>query len=186
MPLLESGNVSGVIPETTLEWALKEFFYAHKKQSESLTAGRKSALANCLAGSFGYCLNTYYLGNPGLPFPGSVDSLFPEDYLSLHDSHHVLVGATTQESGEVYVTAFECGLMSQEARILPVLAQIQVLLEHKGIDLFDAAIAFNAFEIGRKTNRSLLDRFDPWESLSIPIDALRDSLGIVPLSRVWG
>lgn len=176
-----------MIDEQSLQWALKEFFATshadYGKQLETL----KQAIARSPAGSFGYALQTYYLANPALPIPYSPDSLFPPNYLLLHDMTHVLLGADTQEAGEVYVSAFECGLMTgREARILTVLSQIQVLLEHRQIFLYDSAIAFKAFQIGAQADRALLDTLSPLDLTEEPLGALRRSLNIEPLSGVWG
>lgn len=180
-------SLSAAIPEESLQWALKEFFNSGINTPASMFKRRRDALMTCLPGTLGYALWTYYLANPTLPFPGDPTSLFPPKYLALHDSHHVLLGAKTNESGEIYVTAFESGLMSrQDAKILTLLAQIQVLLEHKGIKLFNAAIAQQAFLVGSKTSIELLDSFDPWEHLSVSLIELRQQMKIEPLSDVWG
>lgn len=187
MTLLNSSALTESVNAKHLDWALMQFFNASRNNCDDIVTARKHLLNACLPGTFGYALNTYYIANAGLPFPGSPDSMFPSDYLSLHDAHHVLIGADTKESGEVYVTAFECGLMStSESRILPVLAQIQVLLEHKNIELFDAPTAFLAYRRGVNADRSLLDNFDPWDALNAPLSAIRERLGVVPISTVWG
>jgi hypothetical protein len=175
------------VPEQDLQWALKSFFYTYKENNQKLVDARKEKLKGCHLGSFGFALNSYYMANPALPFPGSESSLFPQDYLLLHDTHHVLLGADVTEAGEVYVTAFECGLMSQSnARILTLLAQIQVLLDHKGISMFNAAVAQKAFDIGSQANPGLMDSFDPMSMLDEPLISIRQSLNIEPLSMVWG
>ena len=187
MTLLESDNLVKSVDPAHLDWALLQFFNSYKENSLELVAQRRKRLDECLPGLFGYALKTYYLANESLPFPGSPDSLFPESYLSLHDAHHVLLGADTTREGEVYVTAFESGMMTgHDARLLTVFGQIQVLLEHHSIYLFDAATAAKAFTIGSQVSRELLDSFDPWQSLDIPLASLRANFGIIPLSDIWG
>ena len=187
MPLLESTALTQSVAKDHLDWALMQFFKASRSNNQSIVDARKKALGHCAPGTFGYALNTYYLANAGLPFPGSPDSMFPSDYLALHDAHHVLVGADTKEAGEVYVTAFECGLITgASARILPVLAQIQVLLEHKGIELYDAPTAFLAYQRGVECHKTFLDEFDPWDALETPIALVREQFNIVPISTLWG
>ena len=187
MSLLESDSLVKSVNSNHLDWALLQFFNSYKDNSEELVRIRKRRLDECLPGLFGYALRTYYLANESLPFPGSPDSLFPESYLSLHDAHHVLLGADTTREGEVYVTAFESGMMTgHDARLLSVFGQIQVLLEHQNIYLFDAATAAKAFTIGSKVSRVLLDSFDTWQSLDVPLNVLRRDFGISPLSDIWG
>lgn len=175
MSIIASELISEVIPDSSIQWGLKKFLWSYQENG----GFSPPVLDNMPAGSFGYALNQYYDRNPSLPRPGGVDSLFPAEYLVRHDCHHVLIGASTSQSGEVEVVAFESGLMSEsESRILILLSQIQVFCESAGLYFLDASRVYWAYKQGVMVSQSLFEDWDYIADLNSPLAELRSSLGI--------
>ena len=105
--------------------------------------------------SLGQALQRFYAKHP---FPAlGMQNAFPAKYILIHDAHHILLGCSPDQQGEIDVCAFECGL--QKGNIVPLLAQIKAF-EYD----FDISQTAKAYSMGLKvkggSDYPLLEEWD--------------------------
>lgn len=90
----EPGQIAKVapsMPDADRDHGLRSYFWAAISPDPTKMESLESQLANAPAGSLGAGLAAYYAANKHL-HPGTKPSLFPPDYIVVHDLHHVLIG----------------------------------------------------------------------------------------------
>lgn len=137
-------------------------------------------LPACEAGTLGHGLCQYYVESGHNPV--DPQGTFPVRYIMIHDAHHVLLNADTDDQGELNVLAFECGANQhgQKAEsIIPVIAQARAFPH------CDIPRLAQYWEMGCKAEPGLLETFDLRRWIKKPLPEVRQKYNIkVPFAHV--
>lgn len=141
--------------------------------------------------SFGYGIWRFYKDR-GFPIPGEPKS-FPEGW-SKHEAYHVISEYETSLQGEMLNAAFSGGnteVLCMDLLLLTLLqfqAGIQVMPGPCLSDELRPDAFFRAVARGMATSVDLLDGWDLWTVVDLPLDELRRRYRVPPLSpeeRRW-
>ena len=128
----------------------------------------------------------------GLPFSGEKGG-FPVGAL-YHDFAHVLAGYDTSPEGEMKAAAFQAGFTKHEADFFTAL--FAIVIHTAGVNLAPfpmpvllgrigegdlAADVLRALQRGASMNVDLGSDWDFWEHVHLPIEVVRERLGVPPL-----
>lgn len=177
----QPGNVARVAPclsEAERDYGLRSYFWAAISPNVEKIKALQEALAYAPEGSLGAGLAAYYAANDHL-HPGTEPSMFPTDYIVVHDLHHVLTGLPTTDQGEIEVTAFESGMLLRCPPPILIIEQLEILLE-KQTDIINSTRLLKAWNSG--CNAAPL--FSDWDWLSDlhrPLAEVRQQYNVVPL-----
>lgn len=123
--------------------------------------------------SLGQALQRFYAASP-FPALGTQDA-FPAKYILIHDAHHILLGCSPDQQGEIDVCAFECGL--QRGNIVPLLAQIKAF--EYDFDITQTAKAYSlGLSVKAEQEYPLLENWDILSDMSSDLDQLRENYGL--------
>jgi tellurite resistance protein/ubiquinone biosynthesis protein Coq4 len=129
----------------------------------------------------------------GLPFSGEKGG-FPIGAL-YHDFTHVLAGYDTSPKGEMKAAAFQAGFTKHDADFFTAL--FAIVIHTAGVNLAPfpmpvllgrigegnlAADVLRALQRGASMNVDLGSDWDFWEYVDLPIEVVRERLGVPPLS----
>ena len=157
-------------------------------------AGRFRALGELPENTLGYRFFHHHADN-GFPFPGEKGG-FPLGAI-FHDFGHVLGGYDTSPEGEMMVASFQAGYRRNENAFFTML--FAVLIHTAGINMAPmempvllgrigeeglAEQMMLALKRGAAMNVDLGDGWDFWPYVDLPLDVVRERLG-VPSGRSW-
>jgi hypothetical protein len=132
----------------------------------------------------------------GFSFPGEKGG-FPEGII-YHDLTHVLSGYGTDPTGEMLICGFQAGYMRRDTAymalfgLLTFTAGVNVtpLPQQRSVGLLGegelAERFLEAVERGARMNTDLSDNWDFWPLVGLPIDEVRERLGIAPAGEGRG
>jgi hypothetical protein len=171
-----------------LEESLDDWLNVYREHPDPELHARFDALRDAPAGTFGRTFADFYADN-GFVFPGVPESA-NQQFVVPHDSAHVLSGYDTSVQGEILVSAFTAGMHPDDAVSAHVLPVIMVF--HLGIPMNDFAGSSTGALDPRKfwvawsrgdqaTGDTLSHDWDFWAHVDEPLDAIRESMGVVPL-----
>lgn len=158
---------------------------------DSELAARFYALENLPAATLGYHFYRH-CKNEGLAFSGEKGG-FPVGAL-YHDFTHLLAGYDTSPEGEMKAAAFQAGFTQHEADFFTAL--FAIVIHTAGINLAPfpmpvllgrigqgslALDVLHAWQRGASMKVDLGDNWDFWEFVALPIDVVRERLGVPPL-----
>jgi hypothetical protein len=150
------------------------------------TEQRFARLSRFPEGSIGRALFDYCKHN-GFGLPGSPAGI-PER-LMFHDIGHLLSGYGTHPDGEIQQAAFQAGFIRDDGFVFLFFGVIQFHLGIKitpvaapEVGLFDVERVLTALARGAACKRDLSDHWSFWSVADRPIDQVRQSLGVTPLS----
>jgi hypothetical protein len=149
------------------------------------TATRYQALARLPQDSFGFALYEHYRSND-FAFPGEPGGL-PERGI-FHDLGHVLSGYATDPDGEIQQAAFQAGFVRNDGFMFLYFGIVQF---HLGVRLtpiaksetgyLDVDKVTSALARGAACKVDLSDHWDFWPLLPLPLERVREELGVPPL-----
>ena len=134
----------------------------------------------------------HHCRNAELPFSGEQGG-FPPGAL-YHDFTHVLAGYDTTPEGEIKASAFQAGFTQDPNDFFTAL--FGLIIHTTGINLTPfpmpvepgrigqgdlASDMLHALERGAQMKVDLSGDWDFWEDLELPIDRVREKLGVVPM-----
>jgi hypothetical protein len=144
------------------------------------------ALRDCAPGTFGRALFDHYEENH-FAFPGQPNGIPAIGVF--HDVGHVLSGYGTDPQGEIQQAAFQAGFSRNDGFTFLLFGILQF---HLGVrltpiaqaqhGLFDVARVLRAAERGAACRVDLGD-FDLFAHANVPLEALREQLGVPPLEE---
>lgn len=146
------------------------------------------ALADQPEGTFGNYFFEFYR-NRGFKFPGEEGGLPTAYGFEVHDSAHLLSGYNTDPRDEINVLAFQAGATSRFPWLILAVNLVTfnsglaygptaLLHYHPHTDNLDPAEFVRALDRGSRVNRDLSADFDIHAAWDIPIEELRQELGI--------
>jgi hypothetical protein len=170
------GGCPSVLPQVDEETLIRfrEALKGNLNEDDRQMLELYDSLSSFDNGTFGAALRKYYSETGHSPV--DAQGTFPVRYIMIHDAHHVLIGADTDEQGELDVLAFECGLTNggQSAQsIIPLISQTKAF----GGD-FEAPRIGKYWEMGCRIRQPLLDTWDLGSYLGYPLPVLRQKYGI--------
>jgi len=166
---------------------VKAFLGIRGLVEDPLVAAPFLALADLPEGTLGRAFYDHYRAN-GFALPGEKHG-FPESAV-YHDLTHVLAGYGTDPFGELQIGAFTAGFRKRDpffVALLPLLvfvAEINVTpIPHGHADaMFEqpgvAEDYIAAIERGSRVKVDLSDHWDFWPLMPLPLDVVRERLGI--------
>lgn len=169
------GNCGNILPKCddgTIQ-RFREALAGRLTEDDQLMLGIYDRLAHCQQGTLGHGMAKYYRERSHSPIEPT--GTFPVRYIMIHDAHHVLIEADTDEQGELNVLAFECGMIGcgQKAEsLIPVLAQARVF---EDCDILQIA---RYWELGCKTKPGLLETFDLFNAIKLSIEQIKNDYNI--------
>jgi hypothetical protein len=180
---LRSQAAPSVLPTMDKEerdYGLKAYINAGLNPDKKSIALFLDAINNPIPDSLGEHLAEYYQSE-SVPTPNTEASLFPANYIIIHDLHHVLLGADTTQRGEMEIIAFESGMLHKSPAPILLLEQLEIFLSDK-TDCIDAANLAKAWNIGANAT-SLFENWQWQHDLNLPLEEVRNKYAVLPLRR---
>ena len=178
---LRSQSMPSVCPSMTEEekdFGLKAYIKAGLNPDKKAINSLLRVLHDPITGSVGEELAEYYLKEK-VPTPNSEASLFPANYIIIHDLHHILLNSDTSQKGEMEIIAFESGMLNKNPAPVLLLEQLEIFLSDK-TDCIDSRTLCKAWEIGSGST----PLFEDWnwvDDLDIQLSEAREKYNIIPL-----
>ena len=183
---LRSQSVPSVAPcmtEEERDYGLKEYIKAGLYPDKNLLKIFSDAIANPVDGTLAYHLKAYYekefRENNETIIPNDKASLFPANYIIIHDLHHVLLGIDTSQAGEMAVIAFESGMIHRCDFPILLVEQLEIFLSDM-TRLVSTEQLMKAWNIG-KTAELLLENWQWQEDLHLPLEMVRQKYNVTAL-----
>jgi hypothetical protein len=174
---LRSLSVPSVCPTLPLkdkEWGLRAYAKAGLFPDLSKIEILHQAIDNPKAGTLSLKLKDYYQSWQ-VPVPGKAPSLFPANYIIVHDLHHALLGIGADPAGELDIIAFESGNITKSPAPILLLEQLEIFLGDTG--LINAARLTSMWAAGMKAEL-LVENWDWQSDLFLPIEQVKAKYNI--------
>lgn len=171
-----SASVLPCMPENEKDYGIKAYLQSGLHPNKEAIAKLHQNLENPIQGSLAEALKTYYQ-QESVEVPGLDASLFPADYIIVHDLHHVLLGVNTSQKGELFVIAFESGMIQKTEFPILLIEQIEIFVS----DLFKEIKSHELMKywnIGLNSS-VLVDDWKWWDDLCLPLNNVREKYSIV-------
>lgn len=178
---LRSQTMSSVCPAMTDEekdFGLKAYINAGLNPDKKMINSLLLSINDPITGSLGEELARYYLREK-VPMPNSEASLFPANYIIIHDLHHILLNSDTSQKGEMEIIAFESGMLNKSPAPVLLLEQLEIFLNDK-TDCIDSRTLCKAWNIGSQST----PLFEDWnwiDDLDVQLSEVRKKYNITPL-----
>lgn len=178
---LRSQSAPSVLPTMEPEerdYGLKTYIKAGLNPDKESINLLLTALNNPIPDTLAWHLAEYYQSE-SVPTPDTEASLFPANYIIIHDLHHVLLGADTTQKGEMEIIAFESGMLQKSPAPILLLEQLEIFL---GTHIVDAAMLTQSWNNGAKA----MPLFENWQwqlDLDLPLEEVRTKYAVLPLRR---
>lgn len=171
-------NVAPCMTETEREYGIKEYIKAGLFPDCAVISKFQQALLNPKRGTLAYFLKKYYEDNKTI-IPDDSASLFPANYIIIHDLHHVLLGTDTTQSGEMDVIAFESGMIHRCDFPILLVEQLEIFLSDK-TSIVSTERLMKAWNIG-KNAELLLENWQWQDDLELPIETVKEKYKVTSL-----
>lgn len=158
------------------DYGIKSYLKAGLQPNKEAVTQLHRNLENPILGSLAEALKKYYQ-QESVEVPGTDASLFPADYIIVHDLHHVLLGVSTSQKGELAVIAFESGMIQRTEFPVLLIEQIEIFVG----DLFSEIKSHELMKywnIGTKAS-TLVDDWQWWNDLALPLEKVREKYSIL-------
>lgn len=175
---LRSQSAPSVLPcmsKDEKDYGIKEYLKAGLNPNKQAINKLKILLDMPPKGSLAEALKHYYL-RECVEIPGADASLFPADYIIVHDLHHVLLGVDTSQKGELTVIAYESGMIQKTEFPILLIEQIEIFVS----DLFKEIKSHELMKywnIGVNSS-VLVDNWEWWKDLGLPLFEVRQKYNI--------
>lgn len=176
---LRSQSAPSVLPcmnPDEKDYGIKSYLKAGLQPNKEAITQLHRNLENPVLGSLAEALKKYYQ-QESVEVPGTDASLFPADYIIVHDLHHVLLGVDTSQKGELAVIAFESGMIQKTEFPILLIEQIEIFVG----DLFNEIKSHELMKywnIGTKAS-TLVDDWQWWNDLALPLEKVREKYNIL-------
>ena len=176
---LRSQSASSVLPcmnPKEKDYGIKAYLKAGLYPNKEAISELHRNLENPISGSLAEALKRYYQ-QESIETPGTDASLFPADYIIVHDLHHVLLDVDTCPQGELAIIAFESGMIQKTEFPILLIEQLEIFVS----DLFPLLKSHELLKywnIGANAI-TLVDDWQWWHDLPLPIEEVRSKYNIV-------
>lgn len=169
-------NVAPCMTEEERDYGLKEYIKAGLFPNRAVIDKFQKALADPKEGTLAYFLKKYYDENKPM-IPDDKASLFPANYIIIHDLHHVLLGVDTSQEGEMQIIAFESGMIHQCDFPILLVEQLEIFLSDQ-TKIVNTQKLQKAWNAGKKA-KLLLENWQWQNDLELPLKTVRQKYNVV-------
>ena len=177
--VLRSQSVPSVLPsmpENEKEYGIKTYLRSGLNPNIEAIEKLRQSLENPVPGTLADALKTYYKTEQ-VEIPGTDASLFPADYIIVHDLHHVLLGIDTSHRGELIVIAYESGMIQKTEFPILLIEQLEIFTSDLFKDIKSHEL-LKYWNIGVKS-AELVDNWEWWHDLDLPLSSVREKYNII-------
>jgi hypothetical protein len=177
--VLRSQSVPSVLPsmpENEKEYGIKTYLRSGLNPNIEAIEKLRQSLENPVPGTLADALKTYYKTEQ-VEIPGTDASLFPADYIIVHDLHHVLLGIDTSHRGELIVIAYESGMIQKTEFPILLIEQLEIFVSDLFKDIKSHEL-LKYWNIGVKS-AELVDDWEWWHDLDLPLSLVREKYNII-------
>jgi len=177
--VLRSQSVPSVLPsmpENEKEYGIKTYLRSGLNPNIEAIEKLRQSLENPVPGTLADALKTYYKTEQ-VEIPGTDASLFPADYIIVHDLHHVLLGIDTSHRGELIVIAYESGMIQKTEFPILLIEQLEIFVSDLFKDIKSHEL-LKYWNIGVKS-AELVDNWEWWHDLDLPLSSVREKYNII-------
>ena len=168
-------SVLPCMPKNEKDYGIKSYLKSGLNPNVEAITELHQKLENPVIGTLAEALKNYYQTEQ-VGIPGTDASLFPSNYIIVHDLHHVLLGVDTSQKGELAVIAYESGMIQKTEFPILLVEQIEIFVS----DLFQEIKSHELMKywnIG--VNSSILvDNWEWWDDLDLPLLKVREKYNI--------
>ena len=164
------------MPENEKEYGIKTYLRSGLNPNIEAIEKLRQSLENPVSGTLADALKTYYKTEQ-VEIPGTDASLFPADYIIVHDLHHVLLGIDTSHRGELIVIAYESGMIQKTEFPILLIEQLEIFVSDLFKDIKSHEL-LKYWNIGVKS-AELVDNWEWWHDLDLPLSSVREKYNII-------
>jgi hypothetical protein len=177
--VLPSQSVPSVLPsmpENEKEYGIKTYLRSGLNPNIEAIEKLRQSLENPAPETLADALRTYYKTEQ-VEIPGTDASLFPADYIIVHDLHHVLLGIDTSHRGELNIIAYESGMIQKTEFPILLIEQLEIFTSDLFKDIKSHEL-LKYWNIGVKS-AELVDNWEWWHDLDLPLSLVREKYNII-------
>lgn len=169
------GNCGNILPKSDDATIVRfrQALSGRLTQDDQALLSVYDCLKDCAPGTLGASMALYYRTQGHSPVEPS--GTFPVRYIMIHDAHHVLINASTDDQGELNVLAFECGMIQRGQKaesLIPVLAQAKAFPD------CDIPQMAQYWELGCNAKPGLLETFELGHWIDHPLSAVQSAFNL--------
>lgn len=168
-------SVLPCMPDNEKEYGIKEYLKSGLNPNKEALNKLYESLKSPAPGTVAEALKNYYQREQ-VEVPGIDASLFPADYIIVHDLHHVLLNVDTSQKGELAVIAYENGMIQKTEFPVLLIEQIEIFVS----DLFKEIKSYELMKywnIGVNSN-VLVDDWKWWDDLDLLLSDVKEKYNI--------
>ena len=164
------------MPENEKEYGIKTYLRSGLNPNIEAIEKLRQSLENPESGTLADALKAYYRTEQ-VEIPGTDASLFPANYIIVHDLHHVLLGIDTSPRGEMIVIAYENGMIQKTEFPILLIEQLEIFVSDFFKDVKSHEL-LKYWNIGVKS-AELVDDWEWWHDLDSPLSSVREKYNVV-------
>lgn len=168
-------SVLPCMPENEKDYGIKSYLRSGLNPNKEAINTLHQSLKNPALGTLAEALKNYYQKNQ-VEIPGTGASLFPADYIIVHDLHHVLLDVDTTQQGELAVIAYESGMIQKTEFPVLLIEQIEIFVSDLFKDIKSHEL-LKYWNIGVNSVQ-LVDDWQWWQDLDLPLLEVREKYNI--------
>lgn len=169
-------SVLPCMPDKEKEYGIKEYLKAGLNPNKEALNKLFESLKSPAPGTVAEALKNHYQREQ-VEIPGIDASLFPADYIIVHDLHHVLLNVNTSQKGELAVIAYENGMIQKTEFPVLLIELIEIFVS----DLFKEIKSYELMKywnIGVNSS-VLVDDWKWWDDLGLLLSDVREKYNVV-------
>jgi hypothetical protein len=168
-------SVLPCMPENEKDYGIKSYLRSGLNPNKEAINKLHQSLENPSLGTLADALKNYYQKNQ-VEISGTSASLFPADYIIVHDLHHVLLNVDTSQRGELAVIAYESGMIQKTEFPVLLIEQIEIFVSDLFKDIKSHEL-LKYWNIGVNSVQ-LVDDWPWWQDLDLPLLEVREKYNI--------
>lgn len=176
---LRSQAAPSVLPcmkENEKQYGIKSYLQAGLHPNKEAINKLHQTLESPVPGTLAAALKDYYQTEK-TEIPGTSASLFPANYIIVHDLHHILLGVDTSQKGELAVIAYESGMIQRTEFPILLIEQIEIFVGDLFKDIKSHEL-LKYWNIGVNSVQ-LVEDWEWWDDLNLSISKVREKYNIV-------
>lgn len=176
---LRSQAAPSVLPcmkENEKQYGIKSYLQAGLHPNKEAINKLHQTLESPVPGTLAAALKDYYQTEK-TEIPGTSASLFPANYIIVHDLHHILLGVDTSQKGELAVIAYESGMIQRTEFPILLIEQIEIFVGDLFKDIKSHEL-LKYWNIGANSAQ-LVEDWEWWDDLNLSISKVREKYNIV-------
>lgn len=169
-------SVLPCMPENEKEYGIKSYLQSGLNPNKEAIDLLYKNLRSPVVGSLSAALKKYYLTQQ-VETPNTDASLFPANYIIVHDLHHILLDVDVSQKGELAVIAYESGMIQKTEFPILLMEQIEIFVSDFFNDIKSHEL-MKYWNIG-VNSAVLVDDWEWWHDLDLPLSVVREKYNIL-------